>query len=167
MPLRQRPSCAASFARTPAAPRLLVLLVLGLAGAGCQTTAKSTRPINSDDVDRSVALPATFTDVWYRPATNTDFAIPFTHSGTLTVSPERLLFAYEGGALSVPVPAITAVSWRAMAGDRANEWAAVTYMESGSEQQLGFTAANGYRYHTSNKRLYSAIVLAWQAAGGR
>jgi hypothetical protein len=157
--LRPRPS----FAAAPAA----LLLLLGLAGTSCQTTAKETRPTNSDDIDRSVTLPATFSDVWYRPATKTDFAIPFTYSGTLTVSTERLLFAYDGGSVSVPVPAITAVSWRTMVGDRANEWAAITYMESGAEQQLGFTAANGYRYHTSNKRLYSAIVLAWQAAGGR
>ena len=156
--LRHRPSVAGP---------LVALVLLGLAGPGCQTMAKESRPVNSDDIDRSVTLPATFADVWYRPATNTDFAIPFTHSGTLAVSPERLVFAHDGGALSVPVAAITAVSWRAMVGDRQNEWAAVTYMEGGAEQQLGFTAADGYRYKTSNKRLYSAIVLAWQAGGGR
>ena len=158
MPLRHRPLVAGPLA---------ALLLLGLAGPGCQTTARETRPINSDDVDRSVTLPATFEDVWYRPATNTDFAIPFTHTGMLTVNPERLVFAYDGGSLSVPVAAITAVSWRPMVGDRQNEWAAVTYMDGGAEQQVGFTAADRYRFKTSNKRLYSAIVLAWQAAGKR
>ena len=158
MPLRHRLVVAGPLA---------ALLLLGLAGPGCQTTAKESRPINSDDIDRSVTLPTTFEDVWYRPATNTDFAIPFTHSGTLTVSTDRLVFAFDGGALSVPVGAITAVSWRAMVGDRQNEWAAVTYLEGGAEQQVGFTAADGYRYKTSNKRLYSAIVLAWQAGGRR
>ena len=146
---------------------LLPLLLLGLACTSWQTTAAQTRPVDSDDVDRTVTLPCTLTDVWYRPETNTEFGIPFTHNGTLTVSTEQLLYVYDGGTISVPVSAITAVSWRTMVGDRSNQWAAVTYLEGNAERQLGFTAADGYRYHTSNKTLYSAIVLAWQSTGRR
>ncbi|HZM00351.1 MAG TPA: hypothetical protein VFD43_08875 [Planctomycetota bacterium] len=150
--------------RTLAGPALLALL--SLLGAGC-TTARETRPVNSDDYDRNQPLPVTLQDVWYRPATQEIFGIPYTHWGTLTVSKDGLVFTHDKGSLTIPVYDIRGVSWFTMEGDRNNEWAVVTFLENNGEQQAGFTAANGWNYHTSNKELYSAIVVAWQAAAGR
>jgi hypothetical protein len=146
-------------------PLVRSLALLSLLCVGC-TTAQETRPLNSDDVDRSVTLPCTLPDVWYRPATKTEFGIPFTSTGTLIVTAETVQFTHDGSTMSIPVGAITSVVWRNMAGDRENEWAVVTWLDGESEQVAGFTAANAYRYHTSNKQLYSALVVAAGPAGG-
>lgn len=142
--------------------RSLLGLALLLLCVGCQTTAFKTRPVDSDDIDRSVTLPCTLANVWYRPQNNPEFKIPFTETGSLAVTADRALFTYESGSLTIPVSAITNVSWRKMVGDLQNEWAVVTWMENGAERVAGFTAANGYRYETSNKQLYSALCVAWQ-----
>ncbi len=140
----------------------LALLCLVMC-AGCQTTARGSRPINSDDVDRSVSLPRTLQNVWFRPETQAQFAVPFTAEGTLLVSGEGLSFTHAGGMLSVPAHSIRSVNWRQMSGDRQTEWAVVCYMEGGTEKLVGFTAADRYRFDTSNKELFSAIVVAWES----
>jgi len=156
---------------TPSRPSALrplaSLMLLGLLALGCQTTAQRTMPLNSDDIDSSVTLPATLVDVWYRPASKTEFGIPYTNSGTINVTSQMLTFSHDGGSLAIPTANVTSVAWRKMVGDRDNEWAVVTYLENGAEQVAGFTAADGYRFDTSNKQLYSALVLAWKSAGGR
>ncbi|HVQ27339.1 MAG TPA: hypothetical protein VMV01_19265, partial [Planctomycetota bacterium] len=75
---------------------LAVLALLGLPAAGCQTTAQRTMPLNSDDIDSSVTLPATLVDVWYRPATKTEFGIPYTSSGTISVTSQMITFGHDG-----------------------------------------------------------------------
>ena len=142
-----------------------LLGLLGLLSLGCQTTAQRTYPMNSEDIDTSVTLPATLVDVWYRPAQQTMFGIPFTNSGTINVTSQMITFSHDGGSFAIPTANITSVAWRKMVGDRDNEWAVIVYLEGGEEQLAGFTAADGYRFDTSNKQLYSVLYLAWKSAG--
>jgi hypothetical protein len=145
----------------------LGLAMLCLVLAACQTTARRTMPIDSEDVDRSVTLPRTLENVWYRPETQPDYGIPFAAAGTLLVSTEAILFNHGGGSLSIPVRDIRGVVWRPMQGDLQTEWAVIRYLEDGREKLVGFTAADRYRFHTSNKELYSAIVVTWESQAGR
>ena len=152
----------------PTASRpLAALMLLGLLAIGCQTTAQRTYPMNSEDIDSSVTLPATLVDVWYRPAEQTEFGIPFSNTGTISVTSQMITFSHDGGSLAIPIENVTSVAWRKMVGDLDNQWAVVIYIEGGEEQVAGFTAADGYRFDTSNKQLYSALYLAWKSAAGR
>jgi len=155
-----------SFARRlPSLPSCAWPLLLGLLCCAC-TTARETYPLNSDDFDRAVSLPATFEDVWYRPQDNPTFGIPYAAWGTLTVSADELRFTHSKGGFTIPVSRIDSVVWRDMTGDNNNEWAVVTFSDNGGPQVAAFTAANGWRYHTSNRQMYSALVRAAGPAGG-
>jgi hypothetical protein len=151
----------------PALRPLIGLALLCLALAACQTTARRTRPADSDDVDRSVRLPITLENVWYRPAIQPEHGIPFAATGTLLVGTDTLTYQHPAGSLSIRVADIRGVVWRVMQGDLQTEWAVVRYVEDGSEKLVGFTAADRYRFDTSNKALYSALVVAWESQAGR
>jgi hypothetical protein len=158
---RRTPRPAGRLARALAGAALLALLC-----GGCQTTARSTRPMNSDDYDRGVTLPRTMANVWYRTDDLPVVGFPYQASGTLLVGTDAILFNSDEGSVNIPTRAIRSVVWRTMSGDRLNEWAVVKWVENGGEKLVGFTAADGYRFDTSNKELYSAIVMAWNAQGG-
>jgi len=163
-----QPAQGLSLQRRPrsAALSLACVALLALLVGGCQTTARSTRPVNSDDVNRSIALPRTLMNVWYRPDVQPDNLIPYSSMGTLFVGTDAILFnGEEGFSLTIPTRAIRSVSWRQMNGDLQNEWAVIIWLEGGTERLIGFTAADGYRYDTSNRELYSAIVVAAPSVG--
>jgi len=152
-----------AFRRRAALPLAgLALLALLALLAGCQTTARATRPASSDDVDRNVTLPATLANVWYRGETAPDVAIPYADTGTLLVGSDAILFNGSQQSLTIPTRSIEGVVWRQMSGDRQNEWAVIRWRDGSAEKLVGFTAADRYRFDTSNRELYSAIVLAWE-----
>lgn len=154
--------------RLHAALRSLAGLALLAAACGaCQTTARATRPASSDDVDRGVGLPRTLANVWLRADTAPDFAIPYADMGTLLVASDAILFTGGRGTLTIPTRAILGVAWREMVGDQQNEWAVIRWLEDGVEKLAGFTAADRYRFDTSNRELYSAIVVAWESQAQR
>ena len=74
------------------------------------------------------------------------------------------MFSGASQSLTIPTRAIEGVVWRQMLGDRQNEWAVIRWRDGGAEKLVGFTAADRYRFDTSNKELYSAIVVAWDTA---
>ena len=153
--------------RPRAALSLAGLALLALLAGACQTTARDTRPASSDDVDRRVTLPRTLSNVWYRSAVAPDVAIPYADAGTLFVGADAIVFDGGSRSLTIPTRAIEGVVWRQMDGDRQNEWAVIRWREGGVEQLVGFTAADRYRFDTSNSELYSAIVLAWESGTRR
>jgi len=146
---------------------LALAALLALPCGSCQTTAQSTKPLNSDDVDRSVTLPRTLANVWYRTDDLAMVGLPYESSGTLLVGTDAILFNTDGKSVNIPTRAIRSVVWRTMSGDRIREWAVVKWVENGSEKLVGFTAADGYRFDTSNRELYSAITVAWESQGKR
>ena len=142
---------------------LLSVVLLALLCAGCQTTARDTRPVNSDDVNRNITLPRNLPNVWYRPDVGPAGQSPPIVNGTIMVGTDAILYnGEEGTTLNIPTRAIRSVVWRVMKSDLVNQWAVVIWLQDGAEQLVGFCAADGYRYDTSNKELYSAIVMAWQ-----
>ncbi len=149
-----------------AAMSLACVATLALLSAGCQTTARSTRPTSSDDVDRSVTLPRTLANVWYRADIQPDNHIPFSAMGTLLVGSDAIVYSSESESLTIPTRAIRSVVWRQMNGDLQNEWAVIIWLEGGAERMVGFTAADGYRFDTSNRELYSAISVSATAQSG-
>jgi hypothetical protein len=168
--------CAASSLRTedtamksriklfaPLAP----LALLCLLAVGCQTTARDTRPLNSEDVDTSVTLPRTFENVWYRSDTQPENHIPYAAEGTLLVTGDVVTFTGTGASLSIATRDIRDVLWRTLNGDLQNEWAIIYYREGGTEKIVGFTPGDRYRFHTSSKELYSAIVMAFRGQSRR
>lgn len=114
-----------------------------------------------------MTLPRSLANVWYRGEEPPDFAIPYADSGTLTVAAEGLSYRGERMSLDIPAPALLSVVWRPMDGDRQNEWAVVAWRDGAVERRLGFTAADRFRFETSNRELYSALVLAWEGARAR
>jgi hypothetical protein len=150
-----------------AALSLAGLALVALLCAGCQTTARRTRPANSDDVDRRVTLPRTLANVWIRDGEQPDAGIPYADAGTLLVGSDAILFNGEHRSMSIPARAIRDISWRTMGGDLQTEWAVIIWLEDGVEKLIGFTAADRYRFDTSNRDLYSALIVAWETATKR
>lgn len=114
-----------------------------------------------------MTLPRTLANVWYRDEAPPGFAIPYADSGTLEVGPDRVSYRGEHHAFDIPAQALESVVWRPMDGDLQNEWAVVSWRDGATLRRLGLTAADRFRFETSNRELYSALVLAWEGARAR